>query len=583
MWFVVTAGLLIAFVGGYGARAFLAGWRGEESPNSASAGLDPRIIDGEIERLRARIAILEESAGAARQAEAANAAKTRFLAAMSHEIRTPLSGVLGMAELLGDSDVSPEQRSYVDAIRSSGAALASLIDEMLDLAKVEAGRLELAAEPFDLTTLVEGAAELLAPRAQGKGLEIATSLAPDLPRALIGDAARIRQVILNLAGNAIKFTASGGVGVRALRAGEAVRIEVIDTGRGVPLDRREAIFDEFVHACAADGANGAGLGLAISRKLAEGMGGRLMLERSDGHGSVFIFEFPLLAQKQSHAAEGVARAPAPLAMRRALVVGASPFEAPFLGERLKGFGAGVERADGVAAALDALARGPAPDVVIVDCALGAAQAEDIAAAARRAGAGRSLVLLSPFERRALGPGALSRFDGWLVKPVRVDSLLARLDATARNTQDAAIRSPAPNLCARVLLADDDEVNALATRRRLERLGAQVVRAADGLEAVERAREAMADGGAGLSLILMDLRMPRLDGLEATRRIRALEAALDAPRTRIVALTASAFADERDAARAAGVDDLLLKPVDADSLRQAVAAAVTASAPLPIAS
>ncbi|MBX9758865.1 MAG: hypothetical protein K2Y29_08800, partial [Beijerinckiaceae bacterium] len=218
------------------AGAFAAGWvwRGRGLTHGAAPGA-----------VRDQIAELESASGAIARAEAASEAKTRFLATMSHEIRTPLNGVLGMADLLAGSRLEPEQRTYVEAIRTSGQALASLIDEILDLSRVESGRLDLVEAPFELVALLEGVAELLAPRAQDKGLEIATSVAPDLPRAVLGDGARVRQVVLNLAGNAIKFTQSGGVGLRASRAGDHVRIEVIDTGAGVPAARRETIFEDF--------------------------------------------------------------------------------------------------------------------------------------------------------------------------------------------------------------------------------------------------------------------------------------------------------------------------------------------------
>ena len=386
-------------------------------------------ISAENDGLRDELWRLKEAAGARDRAEAASEAKSRFLTTMSHEIRTPISGILGMADLLREASLDPENASYVEAIRSSGSALIALIDEILDLAKIEAGRFDLVVEMVDLRRLTEGVVELLAPRAQSKGIEIAASFSAAAPRFVRADGLRLRQVLTNLAGNAVKFTDQGGVCVTVERGENgAAQFSVVDTGPGVPVERRAAIFDSFEQG---DGSHarrfeGAGLGLAISRELVRLMGGELTLADNPGGGSIFAFPLRLPecdAVAPSDDLETKRRLPPGT---RALIVANSPFEAPAIEARLEEAGVSVERAHGLDSGLEALSGLYKPDVVIVDCALGPEATNQLAQAAREAGVRRSLVLFSPFERRAFGQTALKGFDGWLVKPVRARSLFERV-------------------------------------------------------------------------------------------------------------------------------------------------------------
>jgi signal transduction histidine kinase/DNA-binding response OmpR family regulator len=514
-------------------------------------------------------------------AEAANQAKSAFLAAMSHEIRTPMNGIVGMAELLGATHLAPVQREYLEMMQDSAESLLSVINDILDFSRIEAGRLELDESPFDLRESVGNAVRAFAERAHAKGVELALRVAPDVPRGLVGDPVRLRQVLVNLVGNALKFTDHGevvvDVEVESRLDGDLIlHFVVCDSGMGIPRERQSAIFEAFEQSDTSSTRRhgGTGLGLTISARLIEMMRGRIWVESEVGKGSKFHFTVTVRAAEPGTIA--VHQPDAVLEGMRVLVVDDNPTTAQIIEEILRSWRMRPTVTANAGQALDrlrdGLLRGDAFELALLDANMpdvdGFALAEHIMA---DKGLGSPIIMmLSSGDRH--GDIARCREIGvrsHLVKPLKQSDLLEAIE------QAAGIKPLAPDeevpqakvagRPCKIMLAEDSPVGQRLAMELLGRLGHAVKLVTNGKDAV-RAYESQEDEP--FDLVLMDVQMPELDGLEATRLIRKLEAGTDA-HIPIVAMTAHAMKGDRERCLAAGMDDYLSKPIRARELERVV--------------
>ncbi|MGR8921705.1 MAG: ATP-binding protein [Gammaproteobacteria bacterium] len=544
-----------------------------------------RAKEIQARELEARNRVIEEQvrqqtrdlAEARDQALEASRVKSDFLASMSHEIRTPLNAIIGMADLLSETRLDDEQGKYVGVFRNAGEALLSLVNDILDLSKIEAEQLSLESIEFDVVDIVEQATEIYALKADDRGIELVTDIDPSVSPRVRGDPGRMRQIILNLVGNAIKFTEAGQVVVRVAPAGGAGRedllhFEVEDSGIGIPADKLESIFSNFtqVDSSTTRKYGGTGLGLAICKRLVDMMDGAIWVESVEGQGSTFQFDVRLPAAE-------VGAAAAPPQLRRALVVEQNEHQAAALARILSDTGADVElRADieNVAADMRSAADAGRPfDLLVVD----GGAAEDWVGKLRAGGDLTPVLCLFRPSRLTRGVESLRGVEAtaYVGKPVRrgqlFDAVRAAVAGTRHGAEEVTADVGGAVGEARILLVEDNEDNRLLVRAYLKSEPYELVEAENGAEAVERFKEGDFD------LVLMDVQMPVMDGYAATRSIRAWEQDHARQRTPVIALTANAVKEDIDTSRAAGCDDHLTKPIKKKTLVAALRDRLAATA------
>jgi CheY-like chemotaxis protein/nitrogen-specific signal transduction histidine kinase len=540
----------------------------------------------EQEHLTAELMLARDSATAGERS------KTEFLAMMSHELRTPLNGVIGLAGLLLDGTLDAQSRSHAKMLRDAGDHLLEMINDLLDLTKLEAGKIQFEGIGFDINTVVQSALDLVAARAHAKSLGLGAFVAPEIPRTLTGDPSRLRQVLINLLGNAVKFTTRGYVLLEVVlvdtdAAGVRVKISVTDTGIGIAekdLPHLFEVFSQLDHSTSRR-FGGTGLGLAISQRLVGGMGGRIEVQSKPDAGSTFHFELTLPA---GAANPDGPEAQAPVRMlsgERILVLNHDPFAGKLLARQIESRGGQVALTNAIAQAFSLLRSPPgaAFDAVVLDQGLPYGGAGKFAGQLRadKHVSGIRMILTSTPEAAA-DPAGADLFDVRLCKPVPTDTLIRYLARPASQTAmpqaapSAASAQPAPQTRRlRILVAEDNQTNQAVIRAMLAKLEHSADIVSHGLHAVHAMQQRTYD------LVLMDMMMPELDGIGATTRIRALGGR--AARIPIIALTADVSAENHLAYRAAGIQSVLTKPITLRALSAALDAAelvpTTAARPL----